>query len=153
MNLFFKDLYEQKSSLLKEKEHILRILLERLERYPKKKKSHYSSCTKQLKDVIAKQIVVLYCEEDKDFQHLKYFLAHFFNCMDKPKKKCSVSLKMRQDNTITAISADNMTFYNLQELVDCKHNDFYSVELKATSFYDEEWIKLPRLLCHTHLKK
>ena len=153
MNLFFKDLYQQKSSLVKEKEHILRILLERLEPYPKEMKSHYSSCTKQLKDVIAKQIVVLYCEVDKDFQHLKYFLAHFFNCMDKPKKKCLVSLKMRQDNTITAISADNMTFYNLQELVDCKHNDFYSVELKATSFYDEEWIKLPRLLCHTQLKK
>ena len=140
MNQFFQSLYETIDNLVKLRENILGFVLKRLESYPLTTKSHYGSCYKQFQQVIAKQLVLLYCENDETLQKLKFFIAHYIETT-RTSKKNRVLLKLKRDNTIIGIVANNTTFFNIKEWVNCPFNDFYGTLDPS-----------PCLICHTKLK-
>ena len=91
-NNFFHFLLERRKTLSVTREQILKPVLDKIRFASVLQHSPFAHCHLQLQECVRKQIVVLYCPDDKDLHVLKFPLAKFLLVSGK-KKICRLGIR------------------------------------------------------------
>ena len=149
MNQFFESLYERRAFWVRQRTLLLQPLMDRLSKYPLKVTSLYSTCLRQLRDLIAKQLVVTFSTSDQDFHALKFFMLHYIRTDQPDKKRVSISLRASTDNSIVSLVASHLSIINIHNYLDCTMEDFF--QSKQQEPQKCQWPLVTRIICNTKL--
>lgn len=125
MNVFFEKMFERQVFWQNYRQYILKDIVENLKKYPLDVSSPFKKCYLNLLNTIKSQMVVCFSKDDQDLQHLKFYLANYINTKFNNRKRISIRIRTRTDNTMIALCTLNMTIFNLHEYFNCSFQDFY----------------------------
>ena len=111
-NNFFHFLLERRKTLSVTREQILKPVLDKIRFASVLQHSPFAHCHLQLQECVRKQIVVLYCPDDKDLHVLKFPLAKFLLVSGK-KKICRLGLQMSPKHDLIALNARDISIFNV----------------------------------------